>query len=72
MRHAVALPARGIVLDAYLDQVERSLIQQALDRSKSTAAAARLLGLGRTTLIERLRRLGSDVAEPRPRQRRSS
>ena len=66
------LPDRGIDLDAYLGQVEASLIQQALDRAPSRAAAARLLGLNRTTLIERLRSLGAEAAPRRLRSRRTS
>jgi sigma-54 specific flagellar transcriptional regulator A len=39
--------------------IERSLISQALQRSGGTVAhAARLLSLRRTTLVEKLRKLG--------------
>lgn len=55
------LPAEGMNLVAYLEMVERSLIQQALDRTGGTVArAARLLGLNRTTLVEKLRRQGAE------------
>ena len=53
------LPADGIDLRAHLTQIERRLIEQALQRSNGTVAhAARLLGLRRTTLVEKLRKLG--------------
>jgi sigma-54 dependent transcriptional regulator, flagellar regulatory protein len=53
------LPAEGLDLRAHLATIERALIQQALERAGGTVAhAARLLQLRRTTLVERLRRLG--------------
>jgi sigma-54 specific flagellar transcriptional regulator A len=56
---AAVLPADGIDLRAHLTQIERRLIEQALERSHGTVAhAARLLGLRRTTLVEKLRKLG--------------
>jgi sigma-54 specific flagellar transcriptional regulator A len=56
---AALLPAAGIDLRAHLTQIERRLIEQALERSGGTVAhAARLLGLRRTTLVEKLRKLG--------------
>jgi sigma-54 dependent transcriptional regulator, flagellar regulatory protein len=59
-----ALPADGIDLRAHLMQIERRLIEQALERSRGTVAhAARLLGLRRTTLVEKLRKLGLVSAE---------
>jgi sigma-54 specific flagellar transcriptional regulator A len=61
---AATLPADGIDLRAHLTQIERRLIEQALERSKGTVAhAARLLGLRRTTLVEKLRKLGLVSAE---------
>lgn len=53
----VFLPNEGTDLFAYVDQVECSLIEQALDRSGGNVAeAARLLGMNRTTLIEKRKR----------------
>ncbi len=53
------LPSGGIDLRAHLAAIERRLIEQALERSGGTVAhAARLLGLRRTTLVEKLRKLG--------------
>jgi sigma-54 specific flagellar transcriptional regulator A len=53
------LPEAGVDLRAHLTLIERSLISQALERSGGTVAhAARLLQLRRTTLVEKLRKLG--------------
>jgi sigma-54 specific flagellar transcriptional regulator A len=61
---AALLPAAGIDLRAHLTQIERRLIEQALERSNGTVAhAARLLGLRRTTLVEKLRKLGLASAD---------
>jgi sigma-54 specific flagellar transcriptional regulator A len=59
------LPEQGVDLRAHLMVIERSLISQALQRSGGTVAhAARLLSLRRTTLVEKLRKLGmAPVAE---------
>jgi sigma-54 specific flagellar transcriptional regulator A len=51
------LPPGGIDLRAHVAAIEESLIRQALERSNGIVAqAARLLGLRRTTLVERLRK----------------
>jgi sigma-54 specific flagellar transcriptional regulator A len=51
------LPADGIDLRAHIASIEENLIRQALIRSNGTVAqAARLLGLRRTTLVEKLRK----------------
>jgi sigma-54 dependent transcriptional regulator, flagellar regulatory protein len=53
------LPMDGIDLRAHLFAIEHRLISQALQRSGGTVAqAARLLGLRRTTLVEKLRKFG--------------
>jgi sigma-54 specific flagellar transcriptional regulator A len=53
------LPENGVDLRAHLTHIERTLISQALERSGGTVAhAARLLSLRRTTLVEKLRKLG--------------
>jgi sigma-54 specific flagellar transcriptional regulator A len=63
---APELPAEGIDLRAYLENLERRLISQALASAGGTVAhAARLLGLRRTTLVEKLRKYdlaGSDLS----------
>jgi sigma-54 specific flagellar transcriptional regulator A len=52
------LPAEGLDLRAHLLEIERKLVMQALERSEGVVAhAARLLGLRRTTLVEKLRKL---------------
>jgi sigma-54 dependent transcriptional regulator, flagellar regulatory protein len=53
------LPASGLDLREHLATIERRLIEQALERTGGTVAhAARLLNLRRTTLVEKLRKLG--------------
>jgi sigma-54 specific flagellar transcriptional regulator A len=60
----VALPAEGMDLRAYLEHLERSLIAKALEAAGGTVAqAARLLGLRRTTLVEKLRKYGLAAGE---------
>ena len=57
----VLLPEEGIDLDAYLSRIQRSLVEQARDRTGGKKArAAALLGLNRTTLIDRIKKLGVD------------
>ena len=56
------LPQEGLDLRAHLLAIERRLVEQALERSNGTVAhAARLLNLRRTTLVEKLRKLGMAV-----------
>jgi sigma-54 dependent transcriptional regulator, flagellar regulatory protein len=58
-----SLPEAGLDLRAHLLAIERALIQQALERTNGTVAhAARLLNLRRTTLVEKLRKLGIETA----------
>ncbi len=60
------LPARGIDLNRTVMQFEEKLIAEALRRTKGNKqAAARLLGIGRTTLVAKLRRLPA-FARPEP------
>ena len=54
----VELPAGGIDLPVLIAQIEKDLIERALLRTEQNkGAAARLLGLKRTTLVEKLKRL---------------
>lgn len=54
----VMLPADGLDLPGYMADVERQLIQQALDETRGNRQrAAKRLGLKRTTLVEKIRRL---------------
>jgi sigma-54 specific flagellar transcriptional regulator A len=58
------LPEDGIDLRAHLLEIERRLVMQALERSNGVVAhAARLLNLRRTTLVEKLRKLGLESGE---------
>jgi DNA-binding NtrC family response regulator len=55
----IALPEHGLDLDAFVANVERELIQRSLERTGGNKGqAARLLHLKRTTLVEKLKRLG--------------
>ncbi len=55
---AVTLSADGLDLPRYIAEVERQLIRQALDETGGNRQrAARRLGLKRTTLVEKVRRL---------------
>lgn len=54
---SLRLPRSGLDLKAMLAHVEAELIRQAMDQSDGVVAhAAKLLGLGRTTLLEKLKR----------------
>jgi sigma-54 dependent transcriptional regulator, flagellar regulatory protein len=62
---AAALPEEGFDLKDHLTQLEQRFIREALARADGTiAGAARLLGMQRTTLVEKLKkyRLAADVA----------
>ncbi len=53
------LPAQGLDLRAYLERIERSLIEQALASCDQVIAhAASMLCLRRTTLVEKIRKYG--------------
>jgi PAS domain S-box-containing protein len=59
---AVALPERGLPLDAILEQVERRLLELALQRTGGNRSrAAELLGIWRPRLNRRLEALGLAV-----------
>ena len=58
MSSPVTLPDEGIDLDLFVASVERELIERSLERTGGNkGAAARLLNLKRTTLVEKLKRL---------------
>ncbi|NBQ53852.1 MAG: hypothetical protein EBU49_09765 [Proteobacteria bacterium] len=53
------LPKDGIDLIRFIEDLENSMILQALDRtSHNKNQAAKLLGLNRTTLVERIKKRG--------------
>lgn len=54
----ITLPATGIDMVATIQDIERNLIEKALERSHGVKAqAAALLGINRTTLVEKIKRL---------------
>jgi len=56
----IQLPESGLDLKEYMSAIELYLIREALDRANGVVAqAAKLLGLGRTTLVEKLRKYSS-------------
>lgn len=66
-RPTLALPPEGVRLRELLDGVARDLIDQALERTGGNkGAAARLLGLKRTALVERLKRSAERSRGPGP------
>jgi len=57
----VRLPEDGLDLREHMAQIELKLIREALERTQGVVAhAAQLLGLRRTTLVEKLRKYGID------------
>jgi transcriptional regulator with PAS, ATPase and Fis domain len=55
----VSLPEDGLDLGAFVAHVERELIQRSLERAGGNKGrAAKLLNLKRTTLVEKMKRLG--------------
>ncbi len=72
------LGAGGVDFNDVIDRVETKLILEALDKTGwNKNQAARLLGLNRTTLIEKIKKKGLESqaslrVTPRPRALRSS
>jgi sigma-54 specific flagellar transcriptional regulator A len=59
-----SLPPEGLDLKEHLAQVEQEYIQQAMDAAEGVVAhAATLLGMRRTTLVEKMRKYGMQRAE---------
>lgn len=55
--HDMQLPEQGVNLTQFIEQLENSFIMQALNRTGNNKnQAARLLGLNRTTLVERIKK----------------
>ena len=60
---SVELPDEGLDLDVFIANIERELIERFLERTRGNkGAAARLLNLKRTTLVEKLKRLDKSPA----------
>jgi len=58
----VSLPDRGVNLNTLVEEVEKSLINQAMKRSQGVKSkAAELLGLKRTTLLEKIKKFELDL-----------
>jgi sigma-54 dependent transcriptional regulator, flagellar regulatory protein len=58
------LPKSGVDLKDHIHSIEHSLIKQALDESNGVVAhAAKRLNMGRTTLVEKMRKLGMQRKE---------
>jgi DNA-binding NtrC family response regulator len=58
VKPSLDLPESGLDLPALIAQIEKDLIDRALARTEQNrGAAARLLGLKRTTLVEKLKRM---------------
>lgn len=57
--HAVSIPETGIDINALIGNMERNLILKALAKTGGVKnRAAKLLGLNRTTLIEKMKKMG--------------
>lgn len=58
------LPKDGLDLKDHVNQIEQTLIRQALEESNGIVAhAAKCLNMGRTTLVEKMRKLGMNRKE---------
>jgi DNA-binding NtrC family response regulator len=54
----LALPDEGVDFERFIADIEREMIRRSLERTHGNkGAAARLLNLKRTTLVEKLKRL---------------
>jgi DNA-binding NtrC family response regulator len=54
----LALPEEGVDFERFIADIEREVIRRSLERTNGNkGAAARLLNLKRTTLVEKLKRL---------------
>ncbi len=58
------LPQNGVNLSAMLNEIEKNMIIQALERAGGVKnKAADILGLNRTTLLEKIKKKGIDIKE---------
>jgi sigma-54 specific flagellar transcriptional regulator A len=60
LKHAVVLPAGGLHAKEILEKFERGLIHAALRQADNNTQASKLLGMERTTFIQKLTRFGID------------
>jgi DNA-binding NtrC family response regulator len=64
MSSVLALPEDGLDVAEYIGGIERELIRQSLERTGGNKGrAAQLLHLKRTTLVEKLKRMGGTVVD---------
>ncbi len=60
------LPEEGVTLNSIIENIEKKLILKALDKTGGNRSkAATLLGLNRTTLIEKMKKMGIDFPRPK-------
>jgi DNA-binding NtrC family response regulator len=66
----ISLPEQGVDMNGLVEEIEKKLIQQAIQKSKGVKSkAAELLGLKRTTLLEKMKKFEIDlnrVSVPEP------
>jgi DNA-binding NtrC family response regulator len=59
----ILLPDQGVNINSLVEEVERGLIRQAIQKSKGVKSkAAELLGLKRTTLLEKMKKFEIDLS----------
>ena len=64
----VTLPQEGINMKRYLANIEQDMIHQALAESNGVVQrAAEMLGVGRTTLVEKIKRYEIDASKVLPK-----
>lgn len=64
-RSGIVLPREGIDMNAVIDEIEKDLILQAMERAGGVKTnAAQLLGLNRTTLLDKLKKKGIQADSP--------
>lgn len=64
IKFSLDIKAEKIILTNILQKVEVTLICWALEQTNGkVSTASRMLSLGRTTLVERIRKLGIDTSE---------
>ena len=67
--HNIEIGAAGVDLNAIVGSLERNLIRKALERTNGVRSkAAQLLGLNRTTLLEKIKKMGIETQNPRIKQ----
>ena len=66
--HGLALPDEGLSFEVFIARIEHEVIRRALERTNGNkAAAAQVLNMKRTTLVEKLKRLEGTADAPATR-----